>query len=442
MHDPTDPNLPLQIGTPQAGASMPEAWRVEPQPTSLLALLKGGDTPSRDACMSALGKALGSEFKQMQDLNDPDAALQWACVLEAPALPQRLVLWCEPATMFHEMFDPRFVEGCDWMLGVETLLDAADPLSHYTTLVRMLMRGCATAPVLYDASSDGAFDRDSLERLFDDDAIEPPMEVLWCIRAEPMDGGTTWVRTQGLHRCAMPELSMAAVPEEHTPWAAELLNDLGSLLTDGVWPPPGEPMTIGADLSVSLHPTAVLDSLLPEALRSVLLEDEDGQAAGVHAFVRDAQSAALWPREVVERMQSGQAALLQSARATQRQTKIAVKTWPALCTAFEEIPNEVDDDDQPAWIVLVKTAVGEKLLADVDMPREHIWCQVRAFDGETANAVLLNAPRIDPSRSQGDAITVSREQVTDWQVLVQGEMFGPDQVDALVRMRAQESSDE
>jgi hypothetical protein len=55
-----------------------------------------------------------------------------------------------------------------------------------------------------------------------------------------------------------------------------------------------------------------------------------------------------------------------------------------------------------------------------------MWFVVRSFDGDRAEAVLMNEPVLARRLRRGDVLWIERGAVSDWSVFTPAGSFGPD----------------
>jgi uncharacterized protein YegJ (DUF2314 family) len=137
-----------------------------------------------------------------------------------------------------------------------------------------------------------------------------------------------------------------------------------------------------------------------------------------------------WPKSVVQAIEKDEAALYVTTRETHRQASRARATWPEFATAFASL-RPILDAQQPKpnanvrlAVFLVKSAFASALQTESD--REHLWVQVQRVEGDAAEGTLLNQPLIAAHLKQGMHTRVHRDNISGWQVLIDGRGFGPD----------------
>ncbi len=384
------------------------------------------------------------------DIGSPDG-VTWHAALEVPGHDLPILVWVEPSRPLSpdEIDDPRAL-GCRWALGAETLLDGADPVAGYTSLMRLLTGSFEDIPAVLDANCGRWHPAETIRRDFIENEVEPPAEALWVIHAVTRGARAgAWLHTHGLWRCGVPELEMLDVPADLAPRAAELLNAIASRLLEEPLPDPGEAFGVGVDLAVTLRPWQEIAPHLADvpggaADRSRPDDVHGGVRAVVCAWDPTGARSRAWPMDVLSSLDSGDGLLFLSRRATDRAAALAQRTWPQLATAFATLPGHRrrSDDlppaacDRPAARFILKAGLApDAPTSDGDDggrgDREHMWFVVRRFQGDRAEAVLMNDPVLARRMRRGDVLWIERGAVSDWSVVTPAGSFGPDDLDGL-----------
>lgn len=426
-----------------------DPWElVAAEPTNLIALWPGDQFPTREEVLAALRVQHGT-IEVVQDIDPQDPSIPWAMAVtsDGTGSTEPIVLWCEPARALPpgELNDPR-AEACKWLLGLESVLDQADPLTSYVSLVRFLFSPFPDLPGLLDANTTGWMSRDALEEFFLEEGSQAPAETLWIIhvvRDESKDRGSIWLHTHGLWRCGRPELEMLDVDRAHLHEASSLLNDLAERLIDETPPPPGEPYLIGQELLVMLRPwQEVVARLPPEAPGGTRdrQEKNDNMHLGARAVVCDVQPDSedgrinSYPREVLERLAEDDVVLYKSAASTERMTRRACYTWGELATAFAKLqPLGRGTTEEPRVKVLLKVSFAFGGGEEEDRSAEHLWFETLRFEGDRAEGRLLNSPLHIMEMEKDQVLWVERNKVSDWKVHTELGSFGPNHVTSMWR---------
>lgn len=433
-----------------------DAWKLsEPEPTNIVALWPDRAPPTLTEIVAAI-RSVVSDLAIDEHLEaDPDGDahgacdgrdIHWCAAASAESFPAPFVVWVQPAHPIPPDELPSVdTNACRWVVGFETILDRDQPFEHYACLVEMIARALPSAPAVLDVNTTRWFPRAELDEIFLNE-IEPPAEVLWVVQAvmsEPDgdDEPLVWLHTHGLWRCGVPELEMLEVPGDYIEAAAELVNDVASLILEQPAPQPGESLEIGTELAIVLQPWEEVVRRMPADAPGGAT-DRSGDGSGPHTGARAVicaekprgqfTDAWVWPRDVTERLMRDEAGVYMTARATERQARLARSAWDQLATAFaatECLRNGCAQCDEPV-------VFGVKAGFDVDGEegsREHVWFRVRRFAAETVEGELLNQPFALPNLSKGDAVWIGRAQVSDWRVMTPDGCFGPNLVTSMWR---------
>lgn len=402
-------------------------WAVDDaRPTTLIALCPGDRPPVMTEVVAAFTAQVGESVSIVDDDMSCVPAMLWSAVVAVPGIETELAIWAEPARQLdpQELDDPA-AAACRWIVGLETVLDADEPLGHFAAIMRLLAGACMDIPAVLDVDCQRWYPRAALETTFSSDD-EPPAAVLWIghVVESGNDRHGNWIHTHGLHRCSLPELEMLEVPDSLVPTAVQLLDTIAGRMLEVMLPPPGEPFAIGPDLDVTFRPwqdvaPAVADGPGGMAARTDDPNDPDNPHTGVRAVVCGT--------EVLQRIAAGDGAYFLSSHETNRLAQRARAAWPAL-TAIG-LPAAGATDAAPTVQVLVKAGFGADGAED---EREHLWFAVRRFEAERAEAELLHQPR-RIALTVGDVVWIERAVVSDWTVVTPAGRFGPAQTEAMAR---------
>jgi len=233
-------------------------------PSRLLGWACWSGPPSADRIVDAVG---GGTLEPLP----PDSRIRWAAAIhpETRTGPTRLI-WIEDADPTASLGGPDGVAGADAVVGIETLLPAAnsgDPWAAWLDLARSLQAIGVDGPLL-DPITGRWFDPPTIRRLLEarspgaSDGLPLPDEHLWSVRAARLDGGRgVWLATEGLARVGLPELEMLEVPEGLADAAAALIDALAGLACEQP-PPRDRPWTVGPRLAVAARtPEEVLETI-------------------------------------------------------------------------------------------------------------------------------------------------------------------------------------
>ena len=430
-----------------------DPWALpEPEPTTLMALWPGDEPPTQLEVLAALRNAADHDVDLLEEFSPDESDVPWAIVVGIAPLDAAINLWTEPARALPQ--DEAAAIGaadCKWVVGIETLLDPADPHGHFVALMRLIADALNTAPAVLDVNTTQWHTRQNLAEQFDDSSIEPPVEILWVIQAvsnnNDPSAGSSWLHTHGLWRCGKPELEMLEVPADKTIRACELLNTIAGRLLEEQLPAPGEPMIIGNDISIAFQPwpnvAPYLDNDAPGSMRD-REEQNDNAHTGVRAVVCDPEPRGsyrklwVWPQAAIDRLDRDDAVLYPAKRTTQRQATIARATWPDLAIAFASLSQPLlrtddkplNESDRSCVRFVMKAGLTKTDESDADC--EHLWFVVRRFNGDRAEGVLVNQPIHVETINKGDIIWIDRQTISDWTVITPTGSFGPSRVNDLL----------
>ena len=417
----------------------------EQEPTNLIALWPGRHAPVLTEVISALSATCHGEVRVVEEISSEEREFQWAVVIEIEGRNGTMVLWLDAAKPLSD--EQKELFGCDdphWVIGVELRLDADDPLTDFMRTMQVTASAFPDVPAVLDVNAARWYTRVDLESVFCNDEVEPPVEVLWVIQAVQTDeedpaARSTWLHTHGLWRCGVPELEMIEVPGDRADCAAELMNDVAGLLLERQPPKPGEAFEIGTNLSVVLQPWEVVAPYVAPGCPGGM-DDRSGAHLGIRAAIcADVPEGSyrklwVWPRDVVHRLMNDEAGVYMTRRATERQGRLARSNYGQLATAFAtwgktaaRLNGELDS---------VRVVFGIKAGFTVDHDtavREHLWFEVKQFDGDRVEAELVNHPLSVTHIAHGDVVWLSREEISDWLVMTPCGCFGPNNIDALWR---------
>ncbi len=452
-------DIELKFPLDDDGARTDSAWPLEQEPTDLLVLWPGGDdAPTQTEVLAALRTHLGDGLEILEEVEPPSPDVQWAIAARFAGHSVPLVIWTQPAAPVPEgeLGDPA-AETCRWVIGFESLLVRSDPLSSYMFLMKILASAFAQAPAILDLNSTMVLSREHLDEAYGESggaSIEPAADELWMIHAvhAPEEGrdpnepsGVVWLHTHGLWRCGLPELEMLEVPAANASTAAELLNDVAALMFEFPPPAPGEPYAVGDELDVTFQPwqevVRTMDSSVPGGHDDRQGIAEENPHVGVRAVVCGAamrgsfRQVWTWPREVVERLESDDATIYMTQRATRRQARMARMRWGEFATAFVAAQKAaLIDVENPSAVFLLKAGfpVDEEMGSD-GSAKEHLWFEAHRFNGDGADATLINQPVSVGTLKRGDRVHVRRDEISDWQVQTVAGSFGPQDVSELWR---------
>lgn len=407
--------------------SVPEAWRVTPEPSTFIAFWQDTAAPTREEVLLALGEAVDG-FEVLEDeLPDAPEHIRWNVVVRGPEPLPAVIIWCEAAQAPPDP-PPEFaaIAHCPYIIGFETMFPPNAPVDGYAAILRWIMEALDPIPIVLDAALGTYMLRDRLVSLLGRGNDDVPSDLLWVVHIEGRAGkdGPAWIYTSGLHRCGRPELEMIDVPGNHATIASIVLNGLGEILLEAMPPAPGHVFEIGAGLEVTLQPWETASAHLESGALGTRADREargDDRLLGPRAVVCAPKPRGVYrpawmhPAEVLDQLANDRATLFASTRSTRQHERLARRTWPELAMAFAALAREQSERDEEAEVeFLLKAGFSDE--AHPERGREHLWFLVERFDGDRAESILLNQPVFISDLKQGDRRWIEREQLSDWLV--------------------------
>jgi len=436
-------------GNAEEGA---HAWNL-PQafPTSLVGVWPVDAMPTADAVIAAFARFVGASVAVLDEA-EPETStgewtIEWNRVLAVPGLASPVIVWVERARAMRaeDLPDPALASA-RWVVGCESVLSEQTPLDDFIALMRLLAGSFDQMPAVLDSVTRQWFLRREMQSLFLADEPAATEDVLWRVRATGRaerieDDAGVWIYTVGLWRCGKPELEILEIPGPHVAAAVILINGIASLALAAPLPRPGVVGAIGENLRVTFRPwQEVAEYLSPESAGSMAdrrHSDEKGTLnplMGVRAAVCDPEPRGSfrrvwsWPEHAIRLLEEGRGAIFLSDRSTLQLARRARSTWGDFASAFESLREAIDSAvsasmqaSSPAF--LVKAAYAHA--TEPDRGREHLWFEIRRFDGDHVEAELLNTPQLATHLKRGDRVRIEPERVSDWRVILPGGGFGP-----------------
>ena len=439
-------------------------WDVEyPDPTTLAFLWQDDQQPTFTEVHSMLATA-DLPLEPIDELDDDTDEVVWNRVLSrAPrgmknadaARVAPIILWCEPAHPIPpEEMDHLGIVEAKWAIGFETMLDFSQPLEDFAAVIRLIARGLADSPAMLDVNTGRWYTREELEETFLKLGVLPPADLLWITHAISNDDfagvddlsedddttGSVWLHTHGLRRCGAPELEMIDVPHRLSHPAGMLLHNLAESVLEDPLPGPGEPFAIGQELVVTVQPWEEIVETLSDDIAGVMKDrpEDDPQHRGLRAVVCGetprGQFRKVWtyPREVLKRLNSEDVILYRSKLATERLSALASATWPEFAMAFLDFQKlcnahaeSITERDHPAIFIVKAGFRYQPTDPSVEANFEHVWLRVDDIEGDQAHCTLMNSPVYLGEMKEGDAISISREQMSEWSVFTPFGRFDP-----------------
>ena len=412
------------------------SWGVTtPEPINFIVPWPGDAPPTAADLVATLSRHLDGEAVIVEtiDVGSQTPAPEWCVAIVAPGRETPLVAWIERARPLDEAELPGAGAAGAWVLGIETVLDADDPLTDFHACTRIVARGLPAAPAMLDVNTTRWYPRADLEGLFLGET-DPPAEVLWVTQLVAGPTGATWLHTHGLARCGAPELEMLEVPQASAAAAAGLLDCVAALMLEDGAPPPGGIVDVGRDLRVALPSWRDVAPYVASGAPGGMDDrpDEGDHAyGGAHGGARAVVCAPeprgayrrlwVWPEDAVRRVERGDGALYLTARETRRQQQRVLATWDDLLAAAATAAAEGTQCVVKA--AFNATAGGNP--GDSDGDREHLWFEVTSAERDRIGGRLLDAPVAVAGLCVGDQAWIERDRVSDWRVITPGGAYGP-----------------
>ncbi len=80
--------------------------------------------------------------------------------------------------------------------------------------------------------------------------------------------------------------------------------------------------------------------------------------------------------------------------------------------------------------------------SELEVQNEHMWMDEIDYDGETIAGVLINSPNWITTVAEGDSVSISMDQLSDWMCVINGTVYGAYTVQVLrSRMKPSERSE-
>ncbi|MGY8753772.1 MAG: DUF4026 domain-containing protein, partial [Phycisphaerales bacterium] len=364
-----------------AGLSDEQPWELDqPTPTDLRAVIPGTDLPAVEKITQALATFLGVAI-EAESIEPPSNDIPWATRVRIDGLPTDCILWVE-------QLDDKTSEAArvkdGYVLALQTVLHSGDPLTHFSNVMRLLAGADLGIHSICDLPTGRWFPRDILDRVFVQDEVEPPQEILWITRLaeapqdkEPEDRWA-WVSTHGLTRCGRVELEMFGVCAIYASEAVQIVDGLAALTLEQSLPPAGQPLSIGSNLLVSLMTCNDALDMLTEEMPG--LEDRNTPSVAICS----SDGTLVHPYDALITLRQGSTAVLKTLRATERSAKIAQDKWELLL----QTATQIGKNEHAGCLVQVPWAQAD----DEEAPREYLWFRIVEVNGEEVVGELAHKP--------------------------------------------------
>jgi uncharacterized protein YegJ (DUF2314 family) len=403
-----------------AGLSDEQPWELDqPTPTDLRAVIPGTDLPAVEKITQALATFLGVAI-EAESIEPPSNDIPWATRVRIDGLPTDCILWVE-------QLDDKTSEAArvkdGYVLALQTVLHSGDPLTHFSNVMRLLAGADLGIHSICDLPTGRWFPRDILDRVFVQDEVEPPQEILWITRLaeapqdkEPEDRWA-WVSTHGLTRCGRVELEMFGVCAIYASEAVQIVDGLAALTLEQSLPPAGQPLSIGSNLLVSLMTCNDALDMLTEEMPG--LEDRNTPSVAICS----SDGTLVHPYDALITLRQGSTAVLKTLRATERSAKIAQDKWELLL----QTATQIGKNEHAGCLVQVPWAQAD----DEEAPREYLWFRIVEVNGEEVVGELAHKPDLVTTLVNGQKETIAKTDITDWVLMTPVGPMGPSDADAI-----------
>jgi hypothetical protein len=398
------------------GQEATDPWSMpEPGTSTLMVSVSGEDEPDIEWIRALLDVESGSE-QPIRELNEPmqgPSFALWAIPLMLGEHPVPVIVWAERVEHPHSL--PEVAQGANWMIGVQTVLDPQCPLDIWTRLAQLLLRCSSRITSLFDQETEQWFDLDDIERHFLGSTATTHEGMLFRVHAtatseRPEEADSIWLHTEGLRRCGCPEIEILELPARHLGVAHEMLNALGALLVTRGVPAPGVRFDAGIGVPLMLKDwRASVDFLAEHSLgstehRIMLGGETENPLLEAHAVVCGPDPVGTfrkihtWPREAIEAIESGEAALERTPAWTASRSVLARSLWPR----FLELHS-----------------TGRRMLACMAMKsgdgsRDHVWIEVSEATASSLKGLIISETGGSAFPSGSAVVFEDLDSLVDW----------------------------
>ena len=382
-------------------SSLPDSqWLVDPPEPSGILIGAPSEVSAQEA-IQRMADFIGDSL-QAGELETPPHQ-DWLAQLEVPGIPHALLLFGAPRTEDDGL--ECSLEECPYLVGIETILPAIDPLTMYVNMVRLVAASAGEALFAWDIVTNRIMAGQTLDNAFLGDGTEPPDRILWVIEGIETEDDDWILQTKGLHRCGRAELAVANVDEDSHQAALMLLDGVASLSMEHPLPSTSDVARIGADLKMRLNTAESMD--LEEYLPSptAVITDPEGRDSSV----------------VLETLKQPTVAMYQTGRSSSRETRLARESWSIFVSTCRHVCEEID--------CLVQVPFMPK--EDDDQDTHHLWMKVVKVTEDTLQAEVIHTPPDMPGLSPGDVHDIDSETISSWCVMLPEGPHGPDAATAL-----------
>ena len=403
-----------------AGLAEDRPWELsEPQPTDLRAVVAVKECPTLENVGKAIASFVGEPI-DAERVDPPENDIPWAMRARIVGLPTDVLVWTEPLNAASsEATDLK----AGWVLALQTMLHAGDPLTHFSNLMRLLAGSELHVHSICDLATGRWFPRSILDRVFVQDELAAPEEVLWITRlsespnnAEPEERWA-WISTHGLVRCGRTELEMLGVPAVLSSEAVCLVDGIAGLTLETPLAPAGKIISLGPKLFVSTmgcdQAVSMLDDIMPGR------GDRDVPSVAIV----NPDSKSVCPIDALNTLRIGDVPIPKTLRSTTRSATLARNRWDVLLRSASQIGTS----EHATCMVQVPWSHTK----DEDSPREYLWFRVVEVHGQSIVGELAHQPQYVTTLEDGHREDVTSEDITDWMLMTPVGPMGPSDADAI-----------
>lgn len=259
--------------------------------------------------------------------------------------------------------------------------------------------------------------------------VLPSPEALYTVQAISSDDGRVWLHTHGLCRCGIHELEILDSDEENFNDHYQLLKVIASRLLDMNEEDENDNalylgrLSDGSPIVITLRPWN--EAIWEYGRLSVggLSDREESHntlsdCIFLYTSEEDEENEVLRKVDIYNGLWSDNPMYLISNKETARMRTAAQERFGAVirygckegCTALIKLGLQTDEqfseDDAPG--------------------REHLWFELKGFEGDRIRAELTQEPYYISDLHEGDTGLYSKDQVSDWRIYTPDDCISPD----------------
>jgi uncharacterized protein YegJ (DUF2314 family) len=402
-----------------AGLANDAPWELEhPTATDLRAVVTN-QKPTVEIVGKSIASFLGESISA-EEIPPPDSDVEWAMRIRVDDLPNDILFWLEPINDATKDVT-NIVDG--WVLALQTILHADDPLTHFSNIMRLLGGIDVDIHSVCDVPTGRWFSNDIIDSVFVHNEVEPIEAILWMTRVvEAPEGGDpedrwAWITTHGLTRCGRAELEMLGVPSVLADEAVHLVDGLAALTLETPLPEVGKTVSLGSNLTISLLECSAAIPMLEDFMPGK--EDRDTPSV----VVTSENGTTLCPIEPLNVLRTGETAVIKTIRSTNRQTTIATSQW----NLFVQAVTHIGDNEHATCLAQVPWSNTQ----EEDSLREYLWFRVTRANDAALTGVLAHTPSLVTSLKEGHTEEITKEDISDWVLMTPVGPMGPSDAEAI-----------